>query len=64
MKEEFQMTYKTGSIGEFMRWTKQVVTDPVAARDTPKRWFDGEQTAAKSLSTLASPESDENDRKS
>jgi hypothetical protein len=46
MKEEFQMTYKTGSIGDFMRWTKQVVTDPVAAKDTPKRWFDSEETAA------------------
>jgi predicted transcriptional regulator len=54
MKEEFQMTYKTGSIGDFMRWTKQVVTDPVAAKDTPKRWFDSEETAAKSLGT--SPE--------
>jgi predicted transcriptional regulator len=43
------MTYKTGSIGDFMRWTKQVVTDPVAAKDTPKRWFDSEETAAKSL---------------
>jgi predicted transcriptional regulator len=56
MKEEFQMTYKTGSIGDFMRWTKQVVTDPVVAKDTPKRWFDSEQTAAKSLGTSASPE--------
>jgi hypothetical protein len=50
------MTYKTGSIGEFMRWTKQVVTDPVAAKDTPKRWFDTEETAAKSLGTSDSPE--------
>jgi hypothetical protein len=48
MKEEFPMTYKTGSIGDFMRWTKQVVTDPVAAKDTPKRWFDRDETAAKS----------------
>jgi hypothetical protein len=50
------MTYKTGSIGDFMRWTKQVVTDPVAAKDTPKRWFDSDETAAKSLGTSASPE--------
>jgi predicted transcriptional regulator len=50
------MTYKTGSIGDFMRWTKQVVTDPVAAKDTPKRWFDNEETAAKSSGTSASPE--------
>jgi predicted transcriptional regulator len=56
LKTVFQMTYKTGSIGEFMRWTKQVVTDPVAAKDTPKRWFDTEETAAKSLGTSASPE--------
>ena len=46
MKEEFQMTYKTGSIGDFMRWTKQVVTDPVVAKDTPKRWFVSDETAA------------------
>ena len=56
MKEEFQMTYKTGSIGDFMRWTMQVVTNPVAAKDTPKRWFDREDTATKSLGTSASPE--------
>jgi hypothetical protein len=56
MREEFQITYKTGSIGDFMRWTKQVVTDPAAAKDTPKRWFDYEETAAKSLGTSASPE--------
>ena len=24
------MTYKTGTIGEFMKWTKRVVTDPAA----------------------------------
>ena len=50
------MTYKTGSIGDFMRWTKQIVTDPVAAKDPLKRWFDSEETAAKSLGTPASPE--------
>ena len=53
MKEKFPMTYKTGSIGDFMRWTKQVVTDPVAAKDTPKRWFDSDETATKSLGTSA-----------
>lgn len=42
------MTYKTGSIGEFMRWTKRVITDP-AASDTPKQWFDSKETAAKAL---------------
>ncbi len=41
------MTYKIGTIGEFMRWTQQVVTDPAAAANTPKRWFDSEETAAK-----------------
>jgi len=49
------MTYKTGSIGDFMRWTKQVVTDPVVAKDTPKRRFDSDEPAAKHLGTLASP---------
>lgn len=43
------MTYKTGSIGEFMQWTKRVVTDPVAASDAPQQWFDSKETAAKAL---------------
>jgi predicted transcriptional regulator len=42
------MTYKTGSISEFMRWTKRVITDPSAA-DAPKQWFDNKETAAKAL---------------
>ena len=42
------MTYKTGSITEFMRWTKRVITDPSAA-DAPKQWFDNKETAAKAL---------------
>ncbi len=50
------MTYKTGTIGEFMKWTKRVVTDPASAEGMPKRWFDSEDTAAKSLGTTASPE--------
>jgi predicted transcriptional regulator len=50
------MTYKTGSIGEFMKWTKRVITEPAAASDTPKRWFDSDETATKSLGTSASPE--------
>jgi len=50
------MTYKTGTIGEFMKWTKRVVTDPASAEGMPKRWFDSEDTAAKSLGTSASPE--------
>jgi predicted transcriptional regulator len=50
------MTYKTGTIGEFMKWTKRIVTDPAAALDTPKRWFDSDETAAKALGTSTSPE--------
>jgi predicted transcriptional regulator len=50
------MTYKTGTIGKFMKWTKRVITDPAAADHTPKRWFDSDETAAKSLGTSASPE--------
>ena len=43
------MICKTGSLGKFMQWTKRVVTDPVAASDTPKQWFDCKATAAKAL---------------
>jgi predicted transcriptional regulator len=50
------MTYKTGSIGEFMKWTKRIVTDPNAVAGTPKRWFDNDETAAKVLGTTTSPE--------
>lgn len=50
------MTYKIGTISEFMRWTKQVVTDPIAAADTPKRWFDSEETAAKAMGRQSSAE--------
>ena len=41
--------YQIGTLGEFMRWTMQVVTDPAAAANTPKRWFDSEENAAKAL---------------
>ncbi|MBI1867548.1 MAG: helix-turn-helix domain-containing protein [Methylocystis sp.] len=50
------MTYKTGSIGEFMRWTKRVVADPAAAEEAPKRWFDNDATAARALGATTSPE--------
>jgi hypothetical protein len=43
------MTYKTGTIGEFMKWTKRIVIDPAAATDTPRRWFDNAETAARAL---------------
>lgn len=50
------MTYKTGSIGEFMKWTKRVVSDPDATATAPKRWFDSDKTATKALRTSTSPE--------
>ena len=50
------MTYKTGTIGEFMRWTKQVVRDPAAAKGVPKRWFDSEETALQSSASEVSAE--------
>ncbi len=50
------MTYRTGTIGEFMKWTKHVVADPAAASDTPKRWFDSDETASKSLGAAVSAE--------
>jgi len=50
------MTYKTGSIGEFMKWTKRIVTEPGAAGTMPKRWFDSDETAARVLGTTTSPE--------
>ncbi len=50
------MTYKTGSIGDFMKWTKSVVTDRGVAAKMPKRWFDSDKTAAKALGTTVSPE--------
>ena len=50
------MTYRTGSIGEFMRWTKRVIAEPAAAAKMPKRWFDSEATAEKALGPKTSPE--------
>ncbi len=50
------MTYKTGSIGNFMRWTKRVIAEPGITDATPKHWFDTDATAAKGLGTKASPE--------
>lgn len=37
--------HRTGTIGAFMAWTKQVVRDPAAAKGAPKRWYDSETTA-------------------
>jgi len=50
------MTYRTGTVGEFMKWTKRVVADPDAAHETPKRWFDSDATAARALGATTSPE--------
>lgn len=50
------MTYKTGTIGEFMRWTQQVVRDPAAAKGVPKRWFDSEEAALQSSASDVSAE--------
>ena len=50
------MTYKIGSVGEFMRWTKRIVTDPKGMEKASKRWFDSLETAEKALGTTASPE--------
>jgi predicted transcriptional regulator len=50
------MTYKTGSIGEFMKWTKHVVAERKAVDKMPKRWFDSDKTAKKARATKTSPE--------
>ena len=50
------MTYKTGSIGEFMKWTKRVIAEPAVADKVPKHWFDSDDTAEKVLGTTTSPE--------
>jgi predicted transcriptional regulator len=50
------MTYKTGSISEFMTWTKRVITNPVTSNETPQRWFDSDATAAQASRTTTSPE--------
>jgi len=50
------MTYRTGTIGEFMTWTKRVVANPSAADDAAKRWFEDDATAARALGATISPE--------
>jgi hypothetical protein len=50
------MTYKVGSVGEFMRWSKRVIIDPKAADKMPRRWFDSVATAERALGTKTSPE--------
>ena len=56
MKKTSPTTYKLGSIGEFAAWTKRVICDPQAARDTPKKWFDSETTAAHAAADQVSAE--------
>jgi predicted transcriptional regulator len=46
------MIYKTASVGDFMRWTKRVITAPKLA----SKRFDSEETAKKALRTEFSPE--------
>jgi predicted transcriptional regulator len=50
------MTYKTGTIHEFMAWTKQVVQEPEAGKNVPKQWFDTADTAIQSKSSEPSAE--------
>ena len=50
------MTYKTGSLKEFMTWTTSVIINPATANETPQRWFDSNATAARALGATASPE--------
>jgi len=47
MRKASPTTYKVGSIGEFAAWTKDLVRDPSAGRDVPRKWFDSEATAAR-----------------
>lgn len=50
------MTYKTGSLREFADWTKRVVRDPQSAHGIPKKWFDTEESAARSATNQVSAE--------
>jgi DNA-binding MarR family transcriptional regulator len=47
------MTYRTGSLREFMTWTKQVIRDPGAASGKPKRRFDSAATARSATARAA-----------
>ena len=50
------MTYKIGTVGEFMAWTQQVIRDPALAKGAPKRWFDAEETALQASTASVSVE--------
>jgi hypothetical protein len=56
MKKESQTTYKVGSLREFAEWTKSVVRDRKRAHGVPKKWFGGEETAARTATDQASAE--------
>ena len=47
MKKASRTICKVGSLGEFAAWTKRVIRDPQAARQSPKKWFETEETAAR-----------------
>lgn len=49
MKKESPTTYKVGSISAFAEWTKSVVREPERACGAPKKWFDSEETAGRTL---------------
>jgi len=56
MKKASSTTYKVGSVGEFAGWTRRVISDPSAAGDHPKKWFDSEATAAQAAADQVSAE--------
>jgi predicted transcriptional regulator len=49
------MTYRTGSIGEFMQWTMAVAKDPARAGDGPKRWRESGAASGSAVAAV-SPE--------
>ena len=56
MKKASPTAYRVGTLREFADWTKQIVRDPAAARDTTKKWFDSEETARKAAADQVSAE--------
>jgi len=53
MSKASPTTYKVGSIGEFAAWTKEMLRNPEAGRDVPRKWFDTEATAARAHTQTA-----------
>jgi len=56
MTSETKHPYRTGSIGEFMTWTKRVIKEPALADNGPRQWFDSDATAARALEATPSAE--------